>query len=178
VSQTLNYAEMKTLQSRPPIFTRVTRTEDENEFNFSRLHASEFDQQAAAVFPYVCVILSFCQKDVRRSPHSPTNPRKPVPVQRPFVFAFKAWKFHFVASSYAELSAMIAGYLQVEFAERKASWAEIGVCKFFNPHECIMMKDRVKNDSTPIADQLDAISARYMENIGKAHQLLSFPPTF
>jgi hypothetical protein len=172
---------MKTLKSRDalrPEFTQVHRNENENEFNFSKLLASEMDQQAAAAFPYACVVISFCQKDATRNPHSPTNTRKPVPVRLAFVPAFKAWKFHFVGASYAELAAQLKGYLELELAERKAKWVEIGICQFFNTHECIMMKARVLNDSDPVEQQLTAISQRYTKDIAYAQRLLLFPPAF
>jgi hypothetical protein len=170
---------MKTLKSRDalyPAFVRVSRHEDENEFNFSKLHASEMDQQAAIAFPYAAVIISFCQKDLKRSPHSPTNTRKPVPVNLGFVPAFKAWKFHFVATTAVELIAQLSGYIELELTERKAKWVEIGVCKFFNPHECIMLKAKVKSDGIRVVEQLTNISRDYMTNIERAHKLLMFPP--
>jgi hypothetical protein len=169
---------MKTLKGRDalsPAFTRVSRLDNENEFNFSKLHASDMDQQAAAVFPYAAVIHEFCQKDARRSQYSPTNTRKPVPVQRPFTPAFKAWKFHFVGTTYAELAALVMPYIELEFEARKAKWVKLGVCKFFNPHECIMMKVKVKNNGVPVGEQLYQISDRYTENIAQAQALLMFP---
>lgn len=166
---------MRSRDALLPAFTRVSRFEDENEFNFSKLHASEIDQQAAAAFPYAAVIQSFCQRDVRRSQHSPTNTRKSVTVQRPFTPAFKSWKFHFVGGTYAELAAQLIAYIELEFNERKAKSVKIGVCKFFNPHECIMMNATIMNDNVPVGEQLYRISDRYTENIADAQKLLMFP---
>lgn len=135
------------------------------------------DPQVFARFPYVLKVLTFRQKKAGQTRKSPLSIRKNVKVDMRCDKNFVNWGIHFSSETFDQLQEKCIQTLEREMETRDASYVDVGLGKFFNQSECIMLKVRIYAGES-VREQLIKTSELFMENIGQVRRHLLFPPPF
>lgn len=135
------------------------------------------DPQIFSQFPYVLKVLTFRQPKSGQTKKSPLSLRKNVKVDMSCDKNFVHWGIHFSSETFEQLQEKCIQILEREMETRKASYVEVGLGKFFNQSECIMLRVRIYANES-IREQLLKTSELFMDNIGQVRRHLLFPPPF
>lgn len=138
---------------------------------------AQHDPQIFTRLPYVMKVLTFRQHKAGQSKKSPPFLRKNVKVDMKCDKNFIHWGIHFSSETFERLQEKCVQTLERELQARNATYVEVGLGKFFNPSECIMLRVRIYAGES-VSEQLFKTSELFMENIGQVRKYLLFPPPF